>query len=152
MAGKKGVSPLIATVILIVIVVSIGGMLFTWVKTYENHISDRTRNNTRVVMGCAGAALEIMDVYLQNGTNATARAVVKNTGQPDNLTIDDANVYNNQGQNFTANNIPMTLKRGELGIIFFSANIQQCMNFSKVSVAATCGDATDEFTATPKGC
>lgn len=150
---KKGLSPLISAVLLIVIAVSIAALVFSWINTFTISTERKVSNKTDEAVDCSGASISIKDVFLTNGTNGTVRVVVANTGYRENMTIQSGQVYNKTGHNFSADNTPVTLGKGELGnIIFSNVSVQQCANFSRVFIATKCGGIDDEFTGTPIGC
>ncbi len=150
---EKGVSPLIAAVLLIVISVTIAGLVFSWLNTFTVSAQRKVDNRTGEAVNCAGASVRIKEVYMQNGTSATIRAVVENTGFVNNLTVSSAQAYNTTGHNFTANNTPIMFNKGEIATLLFTGvSMTQCANFSKVFVATTCGGINDEWSDTPKGC
>ncbi len=149
MTGKKGLEPIIAMVMLVVITVGAAGIIFTWTKSFTTGTQDRAERNAISAAGCSGASLLIREVYLQNGTNASARAAVQNSGYVDNLTLDFAQMFNTMGANFSAANMPMTLNRGDIEILYFTnADIPKCDNFSSITISANCGAGYD-FTGTP---
>lgn len=153
MTCQKGVSPLIAAVLLIVISVTIAGLVFSWLNTFTTEAQRKVDNRTSESINCAGASIRIKEVYLQNGSNGTVRTVVENTGFVNNITISGAQVFNTTGNNFSANNTPITLNRGDIvTILFTGVSVQQCSNFSKVFVATQCGGINDVFDGSPKGC
>lgn len=153
MKAEKGVSPLIAAVLLIVIAVTVAGLVFSWVNSFTTGAQRKVENRTDEAVNCAGASLRIKEVYLQNGSAGTVRVVVENTGYVNNLTIAGAQVLNKTGHNFTANSLPVTFNRGEIVTLLFSnVSVAQCANFSSVFVATQCGGINDLFTDTPKGC
>ena len=141
----KGVSPLVATVLLIVIVVSLGGVIFSWMSGFTTQSTNRMQNRTAEVVDCTGAATKIEAVYLRNGTNASVRAVVQNTGTAKNI-IQDARATTADGRMFDASNIPVSIKPGEVTtLVFDGLGTQNCSSFSKVSIDTACTDVGDEF-------
>jgi len=153
MRSEKGVSPLIAAVLLIVISVTIAGLVFSWLNQFTTGAQRKVENRTGEAVNCAGASIRIKEVYLQNGSNGTARVVVENSGYVNNLTIAGAQVFNKTGHNFSANNTPLTFNRGEIvTLLFTGVSAQQCANYSKIFVATQCGGINDESEETPIGC
>jgi len=154
MTNEKGVSPLIAAVLLIVISVTISGLVFSWLNTFTVDAQRKVDNRTGEAVNCAGASIHIKEVYLQNSSGtSTIRTIVENTGYVNNLTISGAQVFNTTGNNFTANNTPLAFNRGDIATLLFTGvSISQCANFSKVFVSTTCGGINDMFDGSPKGC
>src|SRR3989344_5473706 len=119
----KGISPLIATVLLVVIVVAIGTMVMTWSSTFTTSTTRNVQNRSDTAFNCASANIIIEDVYLVNGSLATVRAIVKNIGVVDVL-ISAAQAYNTTGGNL------VTLQ-------FSNVSMTKCSDFSKVVVSTS---------------
>jgi len=151
---RKGISPLIAATLLIVMVVAISTIVMGWLYTFTRTSQESVSNRTDEALGCSGANIAIQDVYLTTGTAGTARVIVKNTGYVDDMTIASAQLYNKTGHNFTGENIPITnFDKGDIiTISFFNISVPTCLNFSQVFVGTTCGDVFHRSRATPKGC
>ena len=79
----KGISPIIAAVLLIALTVTIAVILNAWAGGYTSSAQSSVSNRTGELSSCSGAAIEIETVYVRGTGNATA--VVKNTGIADNL-------------------------------------------------------------------
>src|SRR3989344_7950573 len=104
----KGISPLVASVLLIVIVVTISALLISWITQFTKGAQSTVTNRTDTVLDCNGASISIQEVYVQNGTLGTIRAIVKNDGLVNGLSIITAQAINRTGSNFTAVNLPVT--------------------------------------------
>lgn len=90
-AGKKGVSPLIATVLLIAFAVALGAVIMNWGRGF---VQDRTADvdrNTKIETGCAlDVAFKISDrrgtpqiCYGGEGTNGQINFTLENSGKKD---------------------------------------------------------------------
>jgi len=152
--NQKGVSPLIAATLLIVMVVAIGTILMGWLYTFTRSAQESVSNRTEEAVSCSGASIDIQDVYLSPGSSGTARIIVKNTGFVDDMTIVSAQIFNSTGHNFTGTGIPITdFDKGEIVTIAFSnLAIPLCANFSQAVVGTNCGAISATFRKTPKGC
>ncbi len=149
----KGISPLIAAVLLIAITVAIGTLVGGWISTFTKATTDKVSNRTAEAIDCTSANINIEDVYVISGLNGVTRAVVKNTGFSDGMTIQSAQAYNRTGSNFTGAGTPITnFDKGSLvTIVFSNTSITSCpRDFSKVVVTTTCGGISDTFDGTPK--
>ncbi|MBI4018107.1 MAG: type IV pilin [Candidatus Aenigmarchaeota archaeon] len=145
----KGVSPLIATVLLIAISVIIASLISTWVSGLSKDQETTLTNRSTELTECAGRDMRIEDVYLDFPANRS-RVNVRNTGQVDE-TIVSIFMLNQQGINATLNStIPLTLKKGELKTIEFALNgtMTACGNFSQVRISTLCGTDTYRKKAT----
>lgn len=67
----KGISPMIATVLLIALVVAIGGILSVWLSGYFTSITQPTGASTTTIIKCSYSFLEIKEVkYYTNRVSA----------------------------------------------------------------------------------
>ncbi|MBI4174292.1 MAG: hypothetical protein HY517_01495 [Candidatus Aenigmarchaeota archaeon] len=154
MKFSKGVSPLVATVLLIVIVVSLVAIISGWLTTFFAGTRETVTNRTDTQVGCTGASLFVESVYaaVANGTTGNVRAVVKNDGVIDD-TITAAQYVNTTGHNFsTTTALPITtFSRGSIKTLLFeNVSIQNCTAFSQVVVSTNC--ATGRYKKNPEGC
>ena len=157
--SNKGISPLLASVLLIAVTVAIAtlvaGWLSTTVRTTQTTVSNRTLEATE----CSSASITIEDVYMDAGRNASQRIVVRNSGQSDSLQIVSAQLYNITGGNFSARSLPITnFNRGNVTTLSFEQYstagamiVDTCPGaFSKIIISTNCGGVSAEFTGTPK--
>ncbi len=152
----KGVSPLIASVFLIAITVTIATLLSGWVSTVTRTTQVSAENKTAEAVECAAAVILIEDVYVQDtGANAIVNAFVRNSGQANDLIIGNATVYNTSGGSLTATapSVPLSdFDRGEVvTFTFTNAPIPSCpTNFQEVIVTTNCGGVSAKFDKSPK--
>ena len=150
----KGVSPLIAAVLLIVIVVSITALVSGWLTTFFSGTRETVNNRTDAQVGCTGASIYVETVYvgIANGTSGNVRAIVKNDGVIDD-SITAAQYVNPTGHNFsTTVTMPITsFSRGSIKTLLFeNVSIQNCTAFSQVVVSTNCISA--RYKKSPEGC
>jgi flagellin-like protein len=96
---RKGISPLIAAVLLIVFVIGLGTVILAWLNTYAKDTTVDTTEKTDVIISCSGAIVEIQSLYLLNGTAANEqdiKMVVSNRGTP-TIFLREASLYNRTG-------------------------------------------------------
>ena len=152
----KGISPLIAAVLLIAITVAIATLVSGWISTVTRGTQISAENKTTEAVDCASASIVIDDVYVSGtGATRTVNAVVRNSGQTSNLIIGNATVYNSSGSGLTASSpsVPYTgFDRGEVVTFTFnSVSITTCpTDFQEVIVTTTCGGVFGKFDKTPK--
>lgn len=149
----KGVSPLIAAVLLIVIVVSITALISGWLTTFFIGTRETVTNRTDTQVGCTGASLYVETVYVSiaNGTAGNVRAIVKNDGVIDEA-ITAAQYVNTTGHNYsTTTALPITFNRGSIKTLNFeNVSIQNCTAFSQVVVSTNC--ISGRYKKSPEGC
>lgn len=148
----KGVSPLVASVLLIVIVVTIAALITSWITQFTKGSQQVITNRTDVALDCSGAAISIQDVYVANGSAGTIRVLVKNDGLAGGLSIISGQALNKTGSNFTASNLPVrNFDIGSLAtVVFANVSMATCDAFSQVIVASNCGGVLDTFSSPPR--
>ena len=154
--GSKGISPLIAAVLLIAITVAIATLVTGWVSSTVRSTQVSVENKTTEAVECAGASIVVDDVWVNDlGATSTIRAIVRNSGQTNDMIIGNATVYNSSGGSVTATSpsVPLTdFDRGEaITFTFISAPVGTCPGeFREVLVTTTCGGVFGKFDKTPR--
>ena len=142
----KGISPLVATVLLIVIVVSIVAILSGWLTTFFVGTTETVSNRTDTGVSCSGALINVESVYLIPGnTTASANVAVVNVGNVDGLSIASAQFYNSTGSNFSsATALPISgFNRGAVRTIHFeNMSVPSCGAYARIIVTTQCGTIT----------
>ncbi len=150
----KGISPLLAAVLLIAITVALATLIMGWMSTITRTSQVKVENKTLQAIDCSAAGVSIQEVYITagNGTG-TASVVVMNTGQSNDLIIQSAQMLNTTGGNFAGSGTPIQdFDVGDTETISFSSiGISSCPTaFSKVIITTNCGGVSDTFDTTPK--
>ncbi len=119
---SKGISPLLASVLLIATTVVISTMFAGWLASTTSITQATITNKTNEGVACAAAEITIDDSYITNGsTSETASVILRNSGGTDDLTITSAQLYNKNGDNITASNVPISnFDRGSTSTLSFS--------------------------------
>jgi FlaG/FlaF family flagellin (archaellin) len=147
----KGLSPLISTVLLIAISLTIVSIIMGWATTLVREQTGAIGNRTGEAVECTGADIYIEDVYLNLRTNES-RVHVRNSGQI-NLEIKSSSLSNDRGvmaTNLTA--FPVSIPKSDAlkEVLFNITNIiTACGNFSNAIVTTNCGNTYYKFTGTP---
>lgn len=153
---KKGISPLLASVLLIAVTVSIATLVMGWMSTVARSTQSSVSNKTAQATECSSAIVIIDDVYVNAGSPGRATAIVRNAGQVNGMAISSAQLYNRTGSNFTAMETasgPLTgFDMGEIQTLRFNSTyISACpTDFSAVIVTTNCGGVSATFDSTPK--
>jgi FlaG/FlaF family flagellin (archaellin) len=152
----KGISPLLAGVLIIAVTVSIATLVMGWISTLTKSTQASVENKTAEAVDCSSAAI-IIDpdsVFVTAGSSGTVRATVRNSGFTD-LTLITAQVYNSTGYNFTITSPSFPLSQFNVGslqtISFDNTSIAVCPgSFSRIVVTTNCGGETAIFDKSPK--
>ncbi len=124
MPYSKGISPLLATVLLIATTVVVSTMVAGWLSSTTSATQTTVANRTSEGVACAAAEIIIDDVYSGAGSASVARAIVRNSGGSDNLAITSAQLYDKFGNNFTSvSSLPVNLNKGQMATLNFNYSI-----------------------------
>jgi len=150
----KGISPLIAAVLLIAFTVAIATLVMGWFSTLTRETTATVSNKTTEAVACSNAQITIEEVYITAGSLATgsSRVVVKNTGFT-TLGITSLQIYNTTGHNFsTGFDTVSSFASGAIqSFSLTNVSIPTCPTaFSKVLVTSNCGGIAGTFDGTPK--
>ena len=156
--NEKGISPLLAAVLLIAVTVAIATLVMGWITTITRSTQVTVSNKTVEATDCSSASIVIEGVYIAAGGNGTSRVIVRNAGLLDNMQIISAQIFNRTGSNFSASSLPITnFGKGNVTTLSFSpigppggTVATACPgDFSRVLISTTCGGVSAEFTSTP---
>ncbi len=144
---KKGVSPLIATVLLIVFTVAISTLVVSWLREYTADTTSSVGDTSQEVIECAKQNLKISNSYITVNTTtgiSDVKATLKNTGSV-NFTISSAYVYDTTGD-FCDMTPSITLV--SVGNVANLVNdtcdiLTATSEFGRIEVTTTCGISTD---------
>ena len=150
MKKRKGISPLIAVVLLIVFTVAISTIIIGWMNDYTKKTTSDASENTDVVVSCAKQVINIPDSIGINIKNENITILVENIGQAETtiqqiLTIDnDSNICS---INFTDGTIAVG-DIGQFGPTDCSAKFGAgTPTLTTVRATTTCGGVSDEWSS-----
>lgn len=137
----KGISPLVATVLLIGIAIGVGGLIAAWVTSFTKTSSEIVRKESELQIICSNGAIDITSLKFCNNYLS---AIVKNNGRIviGNITLQV--IFQNISLltvdlNDTAGN-PLSLKPGQLAT--FNQSIGGS-NYDKIWIFTNCTGVTD---------
>jgi flagellin-like protein len=140
MVERKGISPMIAIVLLIAFTVAVGGILSLWLTTLTSTQTTTTGSAAEKQILCARSVLEITEVYYETPQNANV--TVSYTYGTESLTsfnfffVDAAR----NSQNKTASGT-LTPGDSETFAITSLTNLASSGSYQLVRVIAMCQDA-----------
>lgn len=140
----KGISPLIASVLLIAFTVSISMIIMGWFSTFTKTTTSNISSSAQEAIGCNSASLSIERVYI---TGTDGAIVVKNSGFI-NLNITGM-IINSTGGTCTSGT--STLSKGNITSLAMTGCYGiglNCANFSRAIVTSNCGGIDDTVTST----
>ena len=147
----KGVSPLVASVLLIAMVTLIAGIVMTWTTSLTKESAASISNRTGGAVECAGSSIEIQSVFLDFSANKS-RVLVRNSGQRVESIISGIFQNNNGESSGNLTVLPFSIGIGDQKTIEFNltGKINACTNFSQVIIASDCQD--DKYNKKPANC
>ncbi len=150
----KGISPLIASVLLIAFTVAIATLVMGWFSTLTRSTTSTVSNKTSESIECSNAQIGIQDIYITAGntTTGSARVIVKNNGFK-TIGIISLQIYNTTGHNFSSGFSGVgTFAPGSIRTFSIeNVSVITCpTTFSKVIVTSNCGGIADVFDGAPK--
>lgn len=149
----KGISPLIAAVLLIAFTVAIATLIMGWFSAFTRSTTATVSNSTTQAVNCADARVSIRDVYLQSaGGSGDVNVIVENTGGS-SVSLTGLEVVNTTGNGFSAGftTVGSFNKSQILTFKITGTTFASCPgSFSKAIVTTGCGGIGDVFTNTPK--
>lgn len=143
----KGISSLIASVLLIAFTVSVSMIILGWFSSFAKSTTTNISSSATEAIGCNNAGVAIERIYV-TGTNASI--IVKNTGYRD-LTISGM-IVNTSGSSCSGS--PTTLTKGNItslelsGCYPSSMGDSSCSSFSRAIVTTNCGGVSDVVIST----
>ena len=150
----KGVSPLVAAVLLIAFTVSVSMIIMGWFSTFVRGTTANVSGTTEEALACQMASISIEHVYIKNSSTGAAKILVKNTGFVD-LTV-NAMVFNKTGAS-CYNNSDLSLPKGSsLMITLTNGTPDTCPifkgkacseTFDRAVVTTNCGGVSDTVTS-----
>jgi len=130
----KGLSPIIAVVLLIAIAVTISVILNAWSQLIITRQTNDAGNKTTQVTGCEN--VEIEQIYIDFPGNRT-RVFIRSSGDTYAASITLLNTTGGTGNNVTQ--LPFYLPKGQLVRFEFSnQSMVSCSAFGKVIVTTSC--------------
>lgn len=143
---KKGLSPLIAAVLLIVFTIGIATIIMSWINTYTKDTTSEASQNTQDLIDCASTNMDIQDVYILAPTSV--KVIARNTGMKP-IIIKEGHIWDTNGTscmlNFTASLVDEGISFNLINTtcpITFTAG---CPEFQKVTISTTCSGVTSRF-------
>jgi len=156
---KKGISPLLATVILIALTLAVAALLGSWFTSVTRMQTGIIEEDIRTQVNCTAALLEIVDITCSNDTQKI-QVTITNMGS--NIELYDfstlVTVNNTYYLNSTGGpNSTDPLNPGEQAILeYFCSNTQYCVDdvdVAKVRVSpGICPQAYAEKSFSDKTC
>lgn len=148
--SRKGISPLIASVLLIVFTISIATLIVTWLNNYTASTTEEVDQSNQQFLECSKQRPLIDNVFANSSssTKPIVRVAVRNAGT-DSFTLKSLQVFGEDGTTctgFGVNDRVMTVGNSSV-FNFTEACAVNCTTFQLARVTTTCGPSSNEFAA-----
>ena len=142
---RKGISPLIATILLIAFVIAVGGILSGWLISFSKERVEEARTKGETDIQCSYSGLSIDDADW-NDTETTLSLIVRNSGTEDLTDFRMVVIYTNNTA-FTLKVSPSTILNPGDVEVFYNSSVSDCSSISQVVFFSnTCpNDARDKI-------
>jgi len=152
----KGISTLIASVLLIAVTLLISLIVTTSFTTLAKTQASTIQTRTTEAVNCTSSDISIDSVFIDTGSRNTSRVLVRNSG------LIQENIVSGQMLNKTGvtaaviSSLPLAIARGDVVSVLFNisgtgatGNIT-CANFDRVILTTECTIVT--YSRTPTNC
>ncbi len=117
---RKGVSPFIASVILILITIVVGSFLASWSQDLAKDQADAVSRNTRPE--CNYVFLNVQDLQYDNTTSKQLSMIIQNTGTSDTQITSMQLFYDNLTEEILPDIFPVSLDAGSMQPFRFNSS------------------------------
>lgn len=140
--NNKGISPLIAAVLLIAFTVAIATVIMGWMSTTTRTTTGTITTQTETVVDCSDASVQIKHVYSSNA--ATDGIFVCNTGFK-TLEVDGV-IYSTAGA--TCDGTAVNISAGACDKVVAASCTITSGTFDRAVISTNCGGVGDTMTGT----
>jgi len=147
---SKGISPLIATILLIAFVIAVGGVLSGWLVSFTKERTDEARIRGETDIMCSYSGLYVSDADW-NDTTGRLSLTVENTGSEDLQEFNMIVIYqNNSAYTLEVSPSSSILEPGDVLVFYNDTSVGSCSDISQVIFKSdTCPvDARDKILVT----
>ena len=137
---RKGISPILASVLLLAVTLSVAGVFSGWAPDIAKKVTDQTTNNTEHQLNCNKASAELISATYNSSGNDVA-ITLRNNGREDLSNLILAAFDSNDG--LMDQTVNVSADSGTLindSISSLSSKPASIQLYSE-----TCGDVTDEL-------
>ncbi|MBU5678792.1 MAG: hypothetical protein KQA36_02775 [Candidatus Aenigmarchaeota archaeon] len=140
---KKGLSPLVATVLIVAFTISTAMIIMNWYRSFSLETSERIGNQTSQKIDCSYGAISFRNVCV-NGNNLTG--IIENTGNIELRDIEINVVYKN-GTTLVYNSTQLGLEDALLvgNRKYFNIEIGEKSEIALAVVKTNCPKVDDEI-------
>ena len=152
----KGLSPLIATVLLIAFTVGVGGVISLWITTFTQTSSKIVSKEGENQLICSNGAIALSSLkYCSSTSNISG--IIKNNGRIilGNITLQTvfingtliSHAFNDTGTGGGSNGNSLALKAGQIFSFNVSLGGGSNANYDKIYIYSNCSSVTDLATS-----
>jgi flagellin-like protein len=148
----KGISPIIATVLLVAFTVSVAMIVMGWFTTYVRTTSENVTGGTSSALACSSGIIQIERIYVIStvgGNYGNATVIAKNIGQ---ISLNVSAMLVAANGTFCRTSSGGVIAAGASGAINISGctNLTNAANFSSAMLTTNCAGVYDSTTSSSK--
>lgn len=110
MSSSKGISPIIASVLLVAVSLGVVGVFSGWAPELIESITDQTSNQTEQTLECEQASMEIISAFHDTNSQNTTVSM-RNRGS---ITLDEVTLVAFDSQDIIEDQANTSIKEGEV--------------------------------------
>ncbi len=137
---KKSVSPIVAEVLMITLVIMIGIIFLTWTDYFSSESREKTDEKYKVTISCSSMNAQIEVFFIKKGISQV-KILIQNKGTIP-YEIKSFELYNNRGERcFNESNYIIDIGESEWLIYNCKDNfISSCDDFRSLALLSVCND------------
>lgn len=143
--SKKGISPLIATVLLVVFTIAVGTTIFTWTGQYTSDALDKANQVSKVAVDCSKQGVNIVRVFATTAQKNITKIDVSSTGT-DPVPIQRLMVSTSGNAQCSYNVSGVVIAPGNIHSFLNQSCPVTCTTVDNIRVSTFCGSASDVIT------
>lgn len=142
---KKGVSPIIGALLLLLITVAIGMIYFTWIYSYTVTETTKAKDIGSQSIDCSEAGVTIVSCSYDKGGTEVVSVGIENTGSVDLNGFKVVAIYTDYSSDVNDND-DLYLDVGARGNAYITANANKTVSEVKV-IPSECDNISDKTTS-----
>ena len=142
---NKGISPLIAAVLLIAFTVALSTIIMGWMSSMTRETTTSVSGKVGSTLDCSNAAVSIKHIYISNGTGTNDANVTISIANSGYYAIQTTGAFYKSDGTSCVNTTQTNLTTGQVGkIIIHNCPNTNTATFGSVIVNTQCGGVYDE--------
>ncbi len=148
--GKKGISPIVAMILLIVITIVAAGLMASWARQYINEKTENVTSEESSLSRCLRMGIDIVS-YTYDSASDEISLVLQNSqfetiNRIDIKMVSTAAIYNTNDLNFTVGDPNTVLRPSDITLIKINTTNMPAANYTLMVTPDSCPSSGDKKT------